>query len=134
MIETQLKPTCLVQLSSRHLAIATGFLNEPSSLEVYNIYTGKLQRGSPLKGHSDMIDSMKVVHAGDITQGIDKHEESQTRVQKKKSRNPYISYLLTVSRDNKMILWKLFNGRPMARDHAFELFRYHEERMRVRDY
>lgn len=34
------KPTCLVQLSRRHLAVATGFLAEKSKIEVINIFSG----------------------------------------------------------------------------------------------
>jgi hypothetical protein len=33
---TAQKPTCLVQLSSRHLAVAVGAMHEPSSIEVHD--------------------------------------------------------------------------------------------------
>ena len=52
----------------------------------------------------------------------------------KKKSNPYIHYLLTMGRDNQLILWKLFDGRPMSRDHAFELFKYHEEKLKVKEH
>lgn len=127
-IDTIMKPTCLLQVSQRHLAIATGFLNEPSTLEVYNIFTGKLQKGSPMKGHDDMIDSMRLIRVQ--SSDVPRHGAAEA----KKKSNPYIHYLLTMGRDNQLILWKLFDGRPMSRDHAFELFKYHEEKLKLKEH
>lgn len=41
VINTDMKPTCLIQISQRHIAVATGFLNDKSAVEIINIYTGK---------------------------------------------------------------------------------------------
>ena len=58
-IPTEMKPTSLIQISQRHIAVATGFLNENSTIEILNIFTG--QQISILEHHEDMIDSMRLV-------------------------------------------------------------------------
>lgn len=58
-ISTEMKPTSLIQISQRHIAVATGFLNENSTIEILNIFTG--QQISILEHHEDMIDSMRLV-------------------------------------------------------------------------
>ena len=55
-LKTLDKPTCLIQISSRHLAIAVGSLSEASNIEIHDLPTNKII--SVLKGHTDMIDSM----------------------------------------------------------------------------
>jgi len=63
---SDLKPTSLIQISQRQIAIATGFLNDDSCIEIRNIFTGA--KVSDLKGHSDMIDSMAIVDISKYTQ------------------------------------------------------------------
>ena len=58
-MQTEMKPTSLIQISQRHIAVATGFLNERSSMEILNVFTG--QQVSVLEHHEDMIDSMRLV-------------------------------------------------------------------------
>lgn len=97
-----MKPTCLVQISERYIAIATGFLNDKSAVEIVNIYTGKRQEGGLLRHHKDMIDSVKVVDL-DYFMNKDENSLSITEREKKKNktfRNPYIKWLLTMGRDN----------------------------------
>ena len=65
-IPSELKPTSLIQISYKHIAVATGFLNEHSQIEILNIFTG--QRISLLKHHSDMIDSMNLIDLNKYTQ------------------------------------------------------------------
>jgi hypothetical protein len=36
-LKTELKPTCLIQLSSKHLAVAVGSLREPSIVEIHDM-------------------------------------------------------------------------------------------------
>lgn len=60
IINTEMKPTCLIQISQRHIAVATGFLNDKSAIEVINIFTGN--QTSILQHHDDMIDSMRLVN------------------------------------------------------------------------
>lgn len=36
-------------------------------------------------------------------------------------KNPYVSWLATISRDNQMIIWKLFDGKIMHTDLALNL-------------
>lgn len=123
-----MKPTCIVQLSRRHLAIATGFLNEKSQVEVINIFTGQMQ--SVLKHHSDMIDSLQLVHLSKYTQSRLKsfNSEQANRLRGQgilpnmKLLNPYVRWLISISRDNKIVLWKLFDGKPMTRDLAINLY------------
>jgi len=81
-----------------------------------------------MKGHDDMIDSMRLIHVENAS------ATGHGSAEAKKRRNPYIHYLLTMGRDNQLILWKLFDGRPMSRDHAFELFRYHQEKLWVKEH
>lgn len=40
-LKTQLKPTCLIQLSNKHLAIAVGSLKDPSNIEIHDFNKGK---------------------------------------------------------------------------------------------
>lgn len=35
---------------------------------------------------------------------------------KTKSNNPYINWLISASRDRTIVLWKLFEGKPMKRE------------------
>jgi hypothetical protein len=44
-----------------------------------------------------------------------------------KSKNPYVQFLVSVSRDNKMVVWKLFDGRIMHSDLALPLFFANQE-------
>lgn len=61
-----MKPTCMLQLSRRHLAVATGFLNEKSKIEIINIFSGQVENS--LEQHSDMIDSMLLLDLNKYTQ------------------------------------------------------------------
>ena len=51
-----MKPTCMIQLDRRHLAIAVGSLKEESNIEIYDIHTKVVT--AVLKHHTDMIDSL----------------------------------------------------------------------------
>jgi hypothetical protein len=51
-----MKPTCLLQLSNKHLAVAVGCLKEPSVIEIHDMNKNKII--SKLKHHADMIDSL----------------------------------------------------------------------------
>jgi chorismate mutase len=51
-----MKPTCLIQLDRRHLAIAVGSLKEESHIEIHDIHTKVVT--AVLKHHTDMIDSL----------------------------------------------------------------------------
>ena len=44
-----------------------------------------------------------------------------------KGQNPYIRFLVSVSRDNKMVIWKIFNGKIMHTDLALPLFFANQE-------
>ena len=55
-LHTNKKPTCLIQLSKRHLAVAVGSLKENSAIEIHDINTSIIV--SRLEYHTDMIDSM----------------------------------------------------------------------------
>jgi hypothetical protein len=65
-IGLQCKPTCLVQLSRKHIAVATGFLGEPSKIEIINVFSGSV--ASRLEQHTDMIDSMQTLDLNKYTQ------------------------------------------------------------------
>ena len=97
-LQTSHKPTCLIQLSARHLAVAVGSLQEASNIEIHDISTKKVV--SVLKAHTDMIDSLLMFQYG--------------RVQ---SRNlsPWTQWLLSAGRDGKIILWKLIDGMQVNR-------------------
>jgi hypothetical protein len=97
---TEQKPSCIIQISTNHLAVATGFLNEESNIEIMNIHNG--QKTAIIKHHSDMIDCLMNLPI--------------------RGQNPYIRFLVSVSRDNKMVIWKLFDGRVMHTDLALPLF------------
>ena len=125
-IYTEMKPTSLIQISQKQIAVATGFLNEHSQIEILNIFTGK--RSSLLKHHSDMIDSMNLIDLNRYTQNKklsldtkrkNKEETTETR---RAVINPYIKWLVTMGRDNKMVIWKLFDGAVMHHDSAQSLF------------
>ena len=82
---TIMKPTCLIQMSSRILAIATGSLKEPSQIEIHDVYRDENNQVlSLLKSHKDMIDSMLKI---------------TFPFEKLKSSNPYIQWLLSAGRD-----------------------------------
>jgi len=55
-LNTSVKPTCLIQLDRRHLAIAVGSLKEESNIEIHDIHTEVVT--AVLKHHTDMIDSL----------------------------------------------------------------------------
>ena len=38
---TEQKPTCLLQISHKFIAVATGFLREQSQIGIFNIFTGQ---------------------------------------------------------------------------------------------
>ena len=44
-----------------------------------------------------------------------------------KGHNPYVRFLVSVSRDNKMVVWKIFNGKTMHTDLALPLFFANQE-------
>lgn len=92
------KPTCLIQLSCRHLAVAVGSLKEKSVIQIYDMHTQKLT--SKLEHHTDMIDSMIQVH----------FLPNNT-----KSKNNQIQWLLSASRDHRIVLWKLLAGMLMTK-------------------
>lgn len=125
-IQTEMKPTSLIQISQRHIAVATGFLNDYSQIEVLNIFTGR--RTSLLKHHSDMIDSMSLIDLNRYTQNkklsldTKKRKKEETEESRKATVNPYIKWLVTMGRDNKMVVWKLFDGAVMHTDQALPLF------------
>mmetsp|Transcript_4420 Transcript_4420/g.7511 ORF Transcript_4420/g.7511 Transcript_4420/m.7511 type:complete len:278 (-) Transcript_4420:979-1812(-) len=174
-IDTELKPSCLLQISKRHIAVASGFLNERSRIEVFNIFNG--ERISKLSQHADMIDSMRLINVSFYThqvsskirklrksqpQGQSFLNLSQTSQQPQQAsssflgrqtvqigqlnsspnesshldlqahhnstqyqRNPFIRWLVSFGRDNKMTIWKLFEGRIMHSDLALPLFKVH---------
>ena len=119
-IYTELKPTSLLQISQRHIAVATGFLNDFSQIEILNIFTGK--QSSLLKHHSDMIDSMSLLDLSRYTQNkklsLDnkKRRKDEIEEMRRAEINPYIRWLVTIGRDHKMVVWKLFDGRVMHTD------------------
>lgn len=78
-LRTMLKPTCLIQISTKHIAIAVGSLKEEPSIEIHKIMSsGAKTILSQLKGvHKDMIDSMYKL---DFNIAFDK----------KRSSNPYV--------------------------------------------
>ncbi len=90
-----MKPTCLIQLSPRHVAIAVGSLKENSHIEIHNLNTERIV--SCLKGHKDMIDSMY------------KMEEMP------EAKGKYTQWFVSASRDRQLIMWKLCDGRVMRR-------------------
>ena len=97
-LNTAVKPTCLIQLDKRHLAIAVGSLKEESNIEVHDINTEVVT--AVLKYHTDMIDSLL------------KYNFSQKIT---KARGPHITWLLSASRDRKITLWKLCDGKVMTK-------------------
>ena len=97
-LKTEMKPTCLIQLSSKHLAIAVGSLKENSNIEIHDM--NKIKIVSHLRQHTDMIDSLMKLEL----------PPEKTRI-----KNPYITWLLSASRDRSILLWKLIDGRIMKR-------------------
>ena len=79
--------------------MAVGSLKEPSHVEIHDLQANKLV--STLKKHSDMIDSLLKL---------------EFPCDKSKTINPYINWLLSASRDRTIVLWKLFEGKPMKRE------------------
>lgn len=98
-LTTQMKPTCLIQLSSKHLAIAEGNLREKSLIEVHDINNNKVV--SVLSQHTNMIDSLL------------KLEFSAKKIH---CNGTYIQWILSASRDRTLILWKLIDGKIMQRN------------------
>ena len=67
-----------------------------------------------------MIDSMRLINLNKYNKqkllnksGIDGYYEQL---------NPFVRWILTVGRDNKIVLWKLFDGKIMHTDLAQSLF------------
>lgn len=85
---------------------------------------------SKLEHHEDMIDSMKLVDLNKYSQGRLKTYDSERMAKLKKegidpkikSVNPFIKWLISIGRDHKIVLWKLFNGKLMHTDHAISLY------------
>ena len=97
-LNTSVKPTCLIQLDRRHLAIAVGSLKEESNIEIHDIQTNVVT--AVLKHHTDMIDSLL------------KYEFPIKIV---KGRNAHIVWFLSASRDRHITLWKLIDGKVMKK-------------------
>jgi len=95
---TEMKPTCLIQLSQRHLAVAVGSLKENSNIEIHDIVSGKCV--STLKHHSDMIDSLLKLDLSSKAYKV---------------KNPYVQWVLSASRDRRIVLWKLLDGKPLSK-------------------
>ena len=55
-----------------------------------------------MKKHTDMIDSLLRLDFS---------------CSKTKTINPYINWLISASRDRTIVLWKLFEGKPMKREY-----------------
>lgn len=121
-IYTDMKPTCMVQLSRRHLAVATGFLNDKSKVEIINLFSGQIENS--LEHHSDMIDSILLLDLSKYTQakircfGSERHSKLKRDLLDNRFEylNPFVRWLVTIGRDNKIVIWKLFDGRVMYRD------------------
>jgi len=105
-----MKPTCLIQLTPRFLAIAVGSLKEDSSIEIHDVNKGKLV--SSLAGHHDMIDSLLKLNFPQPSPKLSKQPPHLASI-------PYISWLLSAGRDRQIILWKLFDGKNMRRKKQF---------------
>jgi hypothetical protein len=146
-LTTELKPTCMIQVQRRYLAVASGFLNEKSRIDVVCMFSGRVH--SKLEGHQDIIDSLRLVGLNKYTQGqmraFDCTEYEKQKAQGTAPRipiiNPFISWLVSISRDNTMIVWKLFDGKPMYTDLALPIYRPSPsvrnsdfERLSVEDY
>ena len=119
-----MKPTSLIQISQRHIAVATGFLNERSSIEIINIFSG--QQTSVLEHHEDMIDSMRLVDLSRQTHwqggGSAHRDAGKERRGNGSTVNPHVRWLLSMGRDNKLVVWKLFDGKIMHTDAALPLY------------
>ena len=83
----------MIQLSSRHLAVAVGSLSEQSNIEIHDISTSRVTE--VLKGHTNMIDSMLKFNIG-------------KKLQAKFA--PWTQFLISCGRDGQIILWKLMDG------------------------
>ena len=92
-----MKPTCMIQLNSKQLAIAVGQMRKESIIEIHDMNKGKIV--SSLKRHKDMIDSMLKLQIP-LTQP---------------QGNPYVSWFVSAGRDQMLVLWKLIDGKPMRR-------------------
>ena len=80
------------------MAIAVGSLKEESHIEIHDIHTEVVT--AVLKHHTDMIDALF------------KYEFPQKIL---KSKSPHITWLLSASRDRKITLWKLIDGKVMPK-------------------
>ncbi len=73
-----------------------GSLKENSTIEIHDTHKGT--RVAQLSGHRDMIDSMLRV------------ELTNDKI---KLVNPYINWFVSAGRDRQIILWKLYDGKPL---------------------
>ena len=97
-LNTEIKPTCLIQLSKRHLAIAVGSLKQKSNIEIHDINAEVIV--AVLREHTDMIDSLL------------KFEFSPKMFRTKSN---HVQWILSASRDRRIILWKLIDGKIMSK-------------------
>eukprot|EP00347_Sterkiella_histriomuscorum_P021612 403333373 len=98
-LKTQQKPTCLIQLTPKHIAIAVGQLKESSTIEIHDVNKNKMT--CQLRFHKDMIDSMLKL---------------EFPSEKLKSKNQYVTWFLSASRDRQIVLWKIIDGKVMRRN------------------
>ena len=99
-------------------------------MEVLNIFTG--QQVSVLEHHEDMIDSMRLVDLSRYTHQAGRDSSLRNTAAKERTGsekqghhqmvNPYVRWILSMGRDNKLVLWKLFDGRIMHTDAALPLY------------
>mmetsp|Transcript_23938 Transcript_23938/g.36647 ORF Transcript_23938/g.36647 Transcript_23938/m.36647 type:complete len:194 (+) Transcript_23938:1693-2274(+) len=130
-----MKPTCMLQISQKHIAVATGFLNERSRVEVVNIFSGQVS--SVISHHSDMIDSMRLLDLSKYTQSLRQKKKKQRQGSSSsvqgggeeavKSGNPFVRWMVTIGRDYKMVIWKLIDGVLMHTDLALPLYHAQQE-------
>lgn len=73
-----------------------------------------------------MIDSMAIIDFNRYCQNkkrsLDTRKKKSDDGKPKAVINPYIRWLVTMGRDNKLITWKLFDGKVMYTDEGLPLF------------
>ena len=88
----------MIQISKRHLAIAVGSLKQKSNIEIHDMNAEVIV--SVLKHHTDMIDSLL------------KYEFSPKMF---RTKSTHVQWIISASRDRKIILWKLIDGKIMSK-------------------
>ena len=74
-----------------------------------------------LEHHDDMIDSMRLI---DLQKSTHSKSKDKNKSNNSGNKNPYVKWLLSMGRDNKLVLWKLFDGKIMHSDAALPLYQY----------